>query len=143
MLKKKKRTENLIIYTILHKVPVFSQLLYNLFHPHCFSKLTSLIMTVITVLLVAQSLKALQLSQKMFKKLKHKTYSNRRIVSETKTRRKLFPLYITSVLWLKKITYLSCRLSSCQATIVNLLIKKAKTIAPKKKKYRMEINFFF
>ena len=142
MLKKKKRTENLIIYTILHKVPVFSQLLYNLFHPHCFSKLTSLIMTVITVLLVAQSLKALQLSQKMFKKLKHKTYSNRRIVSETKTQRKLFPLYITSVLWIRKITNLSCRLSSCQATIINLLNNKSKNYRTEKIKQRMEINFF-
>ena len=142
MLKKKKRTENLIIYTILHKVPVFSQLLYNLFHPHCFSKLTSLIMTVITVLLVAQSLKALQLSQKMFKKLKHKTYSNRRIVSETKTRRKLCPLYITSVLWIRKITNLSCRLSSCQATIINLLNNKSKNYRTEKIKQRMEINFF-
>ena len=142
MLKKKKRTENLIIYTILHKVPVFSQLLYNLFHPHCFSKLTSLIMTVITVLLVAQSLKALQLSQKMFKKLKHKTYSNRRIVSETKTRRKLCPLYITSVLWIRKITNLCCRLSSCQATIINLLNNKSKNYRTEKIKQRMEINFF-
>ena len=142
MLKKKKRTENLIIYTILHKVPVFSQLLYNLFHPHCFSKLTSLIMTVITVLLVAQSLKALQLSQKMFKKLKHKTYSNRRIVSETKTQRKLFPLYITSVLWIRKITNLCCRLSSCQATIINLLNNKSKNYRTEKIKQRMEINFF-
>ena len=142
MLKKKKRTENLIIYTILHKVPVFSQLLYNLFHPHCFSKLTSLIMTVITVLLVAQSLKALQLSQKMFKKLKHKTYSNRRIVSETKTQRKLFPLYITSVLWIRKITNLICRLSSCQATIINLLNNKSKNYRTEKIKQRMEINFF-
>ena len=142
MLKKKKRTENLIIYTILHKVPVFSQLLYNLFHPHCFSKLTSLIMTVITVLLVAQSLKALQLSQKMFKKLKHKTYSNRRIVSETKTQRKLFPLYITSVLWIRKITSLICRLSSCQATIISLLNNKSKNYRTEKIKQRMEINFF-
>ena len=142
MLKKKKRTENLIIYTILHKVPVFSQLLYNLFHPHCFSKLTSLIMTVITVLLVAQSLKALQLSQKMFKKLKHKTYSNRRIVSEPKTQRKLFPLYITSVLWIRKITSLICRLSSCQATIISLLNNKSKNYRTEKIKQRMEINFF-
>ena len=142
MLKKKKRTENLIIYTILHKVPVFSQLLYNLFHPHCFSKLTSLIMTVITVLLVAQSLKALQLSQKMFKKLKHKTYSNRRIVSETKTQRKLFPLNITSVLGIRKITNLCFRLRSCQATIINLLNNKSKNYRTEKIKQRMEINFF-
>ena len=43
----------------------------------------------------------------MFKKLKHKTYSNRRIVSETKTQAKRFPLYIT---WGcgKEITNLSC-----------------------------------
>ena len=40
---------------------------------------------------------------KMFKKLKHiKTYLNRRIASETRAQRKLFPLLITSVLRIKK-----------------------------------------
>ena len=50
--------------------------------------------------MVAKS--TLAVTKKMFKKLKHKTYSNRRIASETKTQRKLFRLYITSVLWIKK-----------------------------------------
>ena len=53
-------------------------------------------------------------------------------VSETKTQRKLFPLYITSVLWIKKITNLCCRLSSCQATIINLLNNKSKNYRTQK-----------
>ena len=51
----------------------------------------------------------------MFKKLKHKTYSNRRIVSETKTQRKLIK-------------------NCCQATIINLLNNKSKNYRTKKNK---------
>ena len=78
----------------------------------------------------------------MFKKLKHiQTYFNIRIPSETRAQRKLFP-YLGFVD--KKITNLSCSLSSNQAIIINPLNNESRNIAQKEIKIQnRNYSFFF